>query len=562
MHDTFSRRSFLKAGALTAAGLWAAPQLPAQAAPGPQPLRGTLRPTRWGQVQGGQAAHGALVWYGVPYAAAPVGLLRWQPPQDPASWTGPLDCTAPAPLALQPCNGMPVGVEDCLRLDIYAPDGAAQLPVVVYFHGGGNRTGSTREMSGAKLAARAGCVFVSVGYRLGLLGFNCLPALQNGPDRTGNYALLDAAKAFDWVRDNIAAFGGDPGNVTAMGFSAGGRDVLAMLASPCFAGRFHKAVSLSGGLSAADPQASARQIARALAPLAVEDGLCPDPETAFGWLLEDREEVRRWLYDLDPARICMQMPDGGDLRMSSFPHLYADGVTLPRDGFARGACNAVPLLLATASTEFSLFNPFPDFYQAQGLMAGEAAAARQWAVGYGSELYQLYNGPAAARTLTDGGYAAPIWLCRIAYGAPDSRSPIHALGLGSYHGICLPMLSDENDLAGLAGLSSAGFAAMSDAFLQAVGAFLRTGTPRADALPAWQPWTADRPEALVLDADDRTLDACIRPAPAGCDGILNAMEADGALSPHAKEVTVRTVLNGRLFSAALDARWHNPSLWT
>ena len=272
--------------------------------------------------------------------------------------------------------------------------------------------------------------------------------------------------------------------------------------------------------------------------------------------------MRRWLYDLDPARICMQMPDGGDLRMSSFPHLYADGVTLPRDGFARGACNAVPLLLATASTEFSLFNPFPDFYQAQGLTAGEAAAARQWAVGYGSELYQLYNGPAAARTLTDGGYAAPIWLCRIAYGAPDSRSPIHALGLGSYHGICLPMLSDENDLAGLAGLSSAGFAAMSDAFLQAVGAFLRTGTPRADALPAWQPWTADRPEALVLDADDRTLDACIRPAPAGCDGILNAMEADGALSPHAKEVTVRTVLNGRLFSAALDARWHNPSLWT
>ena len=321
-------------------------------------------------------------------------------------------------------------------------------------------------------------------------------------------------------------------------------------------------MSLSGGLSAADPQASARQIARAFAPLAVEDGLCPDPETAFGWLLEDREEVRRWLYDLDPARICMQMPDGGDLRMSSFPHLYADGVTLPRDGFARGACNAVPLLLATASTEFSLFNPFPDFYQAQGLTAGEAAAARQWAVGYGSELYQLYNGPAAARTLTDGGYAAPIWLCRIAYGAPDSRSPIHALGLGSYHGICLPMLSDENDLAGLAGLSSAGFAAMSDAFLQAVGAFCAPGRPGPTLCPPGSPGPPTAPKPWYWTPMTGRWMRASGPAPAGCDGILNAMEADGALSPHAKEVTVRTVLNGRLFSAALDARWHNPSLWT
>ena len=127
------------------------------------------------------------------------------------------------------------------------------------------------------------------GYRLGLLGFNALSALQNGPDATGNYALLDAAKALDWVRENIAAFGGDSRNVTAMGFSAGGRDVLAMLASPYFAGRFHKAVSLSGGLTMAGPAASARQTARAFAPLAVEDGLFTDAGAAADWLLSGGE---------------------------------------------------------------------------------------------------------------------------------------------------------------------------------------------------------------------------------------------------------------------------------
>lgn len=307
-----TRRSFLKAGALAAAGL-AAPALPAAAqdAPAPSPVfRGAVRPTAWGPVQGRQTG-ASLVWYGVPYGAEPSGALRWQPPQDPAPWAAPLDCTAPGPMALQLCNGMSAGTEDCLRLDIYAPDGGAGLPVAVYFHGGGNRTGATLELNGRRLAEQAGCVVVSVGYRLGLLGFNALPALRSGPDSTGNYALLDAAKALDWVQENIAAFGGDGRNVTAMGFSAGGRDVLAMLASPYFAGRFQKAVSLSGGLSMADPEAAARQTARALAPLAVEDGLFAAPDEAAAWLLTPGEDVRRWLLGLDPARLCPLMAGGG-----------------------------------------------------------------------------------------------------------------------------------------------------------------------------------------------------------------------------------------------------------
>ena len=457
---------------------------------------------------------------------------------------------------------MAAGTEDCLKLDIYAPDGGAGLPVAVYFHGGGNRTGATLELNGRRLAEQAGCVVVSVGYRLGLLGFNALPALQNGPDATGNYALLDAAKALDWVQENIAAFGGDSRNVTAMGFSAGGRDVLAMLASPYFAGRFHKAVSLSGGLTMADPAASARQTARAFAPLAVEDGLFTDDAAAAAWLLAGGEDVRRWLYDLDPARLCALMPDGGDIRMSSFPHLFADGVLLPGGGFADAQLNGVPLLLVTGRTEFSLFSPLASQFQAQGLSPAQAAQARDFATAYGSELYRIFNGAAAAAALAPR-TGAPIWLCELACGAPDSQSPITALGLGSYHGISLPLLSGENAMAGLAGLSGPGWDALSGAFTGALAAFLRSGDPNTSALPAWQPWTAASPRALVLDAGQTvgSLSAAVRPVPADEAAVLDRMDADQSVPEQVKQTVVRTVLNGRFFSAALDEQYHNPSLW-
>lgn len=552
-----SRRGFLKAGVLTAAGLAGGiPAQQARAGSTSEPLTGTLRPTASGPVQGGQTSQeGCLVWYGVPYGAAPAGALRWQPPQDPAPWADALDCTKPTPMALQNTNGMAAGTEDCLKLNIYARDGAAGLPVVVYFHGGGNRTGSPQELPGTRLASRADCVFVSAGYRLGLLGFNALPALQNSPDSTGNYALLDAAKALDWVQENIASFGGDPRNVTVMGFSAGGRDVLAMLSSPYFAGRFQRAISLSGGLTTADPGASARQTAAAFAPLAVEDGLFADQNSAAQWLLTSGEDVTRWLYDLDPARVCLLMADGS-IRMSSFPHLFADGVVLPENGFEAPLANPVPLLLVTGVTEFSLFNPLEVQYQSNGLDAGEAASARAFATRYGSELYRIFNGAASAAALSAGS-SAPVWVCEIAYGGRNSASPIRAMGLGSFHGISLSMLSGENALSGVANLSSDGFAALSDLFVEKVGSFLHSGSLD------WQPWTAASPKALVLDAGTAadSASALLQEAPADDTPVLDQLEADNSVPSAAKDLVIRQVLNGRIFSAHLDQRFHNPTLW-
>lgn len=322
-----------------------------------------------------------------------------------------------------------------------------------------------------------------------------------------------------------------------------------MLASPCFAGRFQRAAAFSGGLTTASPDAGARQAVLALAPLAVEDGLFAENSPAAAWLLTDGEDVRRWLYGLEPARLCLAAQGGGDLRMENFPHLFADGVLLPRDGFGTKLSNPVPLLLATGQTEFSLFNPLPAWYEAQGLSRAETAAARRFANACGSDLYRDFNGAGCAAALTPCD-PAPIWLCEIAYGGPDSPSPLAVLGLGSYHGICLPLLTGENNLAGAAALNGAGFAAMGRAFTGFFRAFLRGEGP------GWAAWTPGAPRAMVLDADDAAGRALtdVRDLPAAQNVILGRLASDNGLSPAALAAAGQA-LRGRFFSTSLDAHF-------
>lgn len=170
-------------------------------------------------------------------------------PLDSAAGARPLahcaDCTSPAPAAYQ-YTTFPLGTEDCLTLDIYSSAEAKKRPVLVYLHGSA-ATGSSLELPGSELVRDAGCVFVALNYRLGLFGWNCLPALTADPDATGNFALLDIARALDWVRDNICRFGGDADNIILCGFSDGGRMAAALAGSPLFRERFQKAVAISGG---------------------------------------------------------------------------------------------------------------------------------------------------------------------------------------------------------------------------------------------------------------------------------------------------------------------------
>ena len=208
----------------------------------------------------GQAHGDITVFKGVPYAAAPVGKLRWSPPQRPASWAAPRQADAFGPICPQPLKpggapneGGAVGPasEDCLFLNLWAPRSASKAPVMVWLHGGGDTTGagSLGAYDGTAFA-RDGVILVTLNYRLGPLGFFAHPAITGAakPDEPlHNYGLMDQIAALEWVKRNIAAFGGDPSTVTLFGESAGGEDTLALMATPSAAGLFAKAIVESGG---------------------------------------------------------------------------------------------------------------------------------------------------------------------------------------------------------------------------------------------------------------------------------------------------------------------------
>ena len=540
----FSRRSFLKSGAAAAAAsVLPGVSLPAQAAAAPL---SALAQTQYGPVQGAENG-GVFGWYGVPYAAAPVGEARWTAPQEPTAWASPRDCTSPDAPAFQYTN-CALGSEDCLNLSIFAPADAQNAPVLVYLHGGGNQTGSSQEVSGAEVARQLGCVFVGVEYRLGLFGWNCLPALCPAADDTGNFALLDIAKALDWVKENIAAFGGNGQNVTLFGFSAGSRDALALLASPLGEGRFQRVIACSGGLTLADPDESAERIAAALAPLAVEDGKALTASAAQSWLLTTDPAVRDWLCGVDASRLAAVMA-GADLRMSAFPHLYADGVTLPQS-WESAAFQNVPVLLLTGTTEFSFarWAPFFSSEMAQDLSAEELEAAKQFAVRYGSALYRIFNAQSPASLLA-GRTGAPVYLAQADYGAPGSGTEIPLLG--SFHGVFLPMLSTSNAYTAWADFSGAGFVEMAGQFRAYLKNFLVRGDPNGKKLLSgkakWQPWSENAPLVLSLDAAaDSALVRCQEVHISAAE-VRTALDADGTLSPALKQSVIENVLQGRFF---------------
>jgi para-nitrobenzyl esterase len=212
-----------------------------------------------GQLQG-VVEDGVVSYKGIPFAAPPVGDLRWRPPQPVAPWTGVRQASDFGANCMQGrfgppqaagANAAPAPSENCLFLNVWRPVSAqprARLPVMVWIHGGGFTGGSGSSPAGIQFA-KQGVLLVSINYRLGRFGFFAFPALsRERPYETkGNYAYMDQIAALQWIKRNVAAFGGDPNNVTIFGFSAGGVSVHSLLASPMARGLFHKAIAQSGG---------------------------------------------------------------------------------------------------------------------------------------------------------------------------------------------------------------------------------------------------------------------------------------------------------------------------
>jgi len=250
----------------------------------PAALSGTLLRLPDGEVQG-RADGGTRSFIGIPYAAAPVGNLRWQPPQPIEAWSATFDATGPGIACVQPAGSGAPSVaqsEDCLRLNVFAPaePPAQPVPVMVWLHGGGNELGSANALldrpafvgGGAPVRRYDGKAFrdfaerdvvvVTLNYRLGALGFLAHPGLTAEAGGSGNYGLLDQQAALRWVQHNISAFGGDPDRVTLFGQEAGAIDSCYHLVAPSSRGLFHAAVLQSGTCGAErlpeSPEAEAR----------------------------------------------------------------------------------------------------------------------------------------------------------------------------------------------------------------------------------------------------------------------------------------------------------------
>ncbi|MEJ2089731.1 MAG: carboxylesterase family protein, partial [Gammaproteobacteria bacterium] len=271
MSDAFtglSRRSF---GLALAAG--AAAGITSRASGASEPVAST----EYGSVRG-VLEDGIRVFRGIPYGADTGGANRWLPAKPPASWPGVRDAVAYPPAAMQAVTErIPVVSEDCLGLNVWSPalaDGGKR-PVMVWLHGGGfsSLSGSSPMYDGVNLCKRGDVVVVTLNHRLNVFGFLHLADMTDGYDQSGNVGMLDLVTALEWVRDNIAEFGGDPGNVTIFGESGGGRKVSTLLAMPEAKGLFHRAIIQSGPGIHLQPRDKAHEMALALfRELGVEAG--------------------------------------------------------------------------------------------------------------------------------------------------------------------------------------------------------------------------------------------------------------------------------------------------
>jgi para-nitrobenzyl esterase len=475
------------------------------AAPPPAPGRPVQVRVETGALAG-EARDGVMVFKGLPYAAPPVGPLRWRPPQPAAAWTGVRPATAFAADCLQ--NRLPKFIdptasdgpmaEDCLYLNVWAPAAkpARPLPVMVWIHGGGFVVGSGASIAydGAGLV-RQGVVVVSFNYRLGRFGFFAHPALaQDEP--TGNYAIMDQVAALAWVKRNIAAFGGDPDNITIFGESAGGGSVHVLMGSPAARGLFHKAIVQSGG-------------GRDRLPRLDQDGGDAPAGMKAGLAFGERAHAN----DAAALRALPAKAVLGDLGMLNnrdrpdYAGLMVDGrvvVDDPEAVYARGEQARAPLLIGFTSNEFGSMQSFTgDWTRQAAARFGDREAGlrrlydpdggdRQLRARFISDV--IFVEPARHIAGLHAASGQPTWLYRFAYVPAAKRSA----QTDAYHASDVPFVFDT---VGAAVKDAAEpDIAMGRTMAAYWTAFARTGDPNGAGRPAWPAYGAS--DQLLEFAND------------------------------------------------------------
>lgn len=472
--------------------------------------------TKAGKIQG-SIEDNLHVFKGVPYAKPPVGELRFRPPQPVEPWKGKRDATAfgtvsvqaDIPMAAMMGGGEPAS-EDCLYLNVWTPGlDNAKRPVMVWLHGGAFifGSGSSPMYSGKTLSSLGDVVVVTLNYRLGVFGYLAHPELADPETGTvGNWGLLDQIAALEWVRDNIANFGGDPQNVTVFGESAGSMSASNLLAAPKAKGLFQKAICQSGAPMAMPAEDAARVASRLV--------------EAMG--LSSIDEVRTAsVEDIVAAQTQVMQSASGELVMPFQPNI--DGVVLPSSPWeliAGGSAKGITLMMGTNRDEMKLFAMLDseaaslddnalaerirprlgddaqlvvESYRKARESRGEVATATElwWAM----ESDRFFRAPAMRCLELHTPHAPATFAYLVTWESPMAM-------LGSCHAIELPMVFGTLDAPGASMLSGEGEHAerIASQMQAAWIAFARNGDPSNESLGQWPVYKPETRETMVLGA--------------------------------------------------------------
>jgi para-nitrobenzyl esterase len=562
-----------------------------------------------GGVVGFAADHETHAWLGIPYARPPVGELRWRAPRSTDAWADTFDALAFGPPCVQLASsigGVPsddpdgfAGSEDCLYLNVWAPRRDSEWlaseeprwPVMVWIHGGGNRTGHSGSAiyDGARLAGTENVVVVSFNYRLGPFGWFSHPALRETADdladASGNFGTLDQIRALEWVRANIDEFGGDPNNVTIFGESAGGTNVMALLLVDSAEGLFHRAIAQSGSTESVSRAEAENEIdasepgqrhgsAEIAARLLEEAGVVPDRAAARGYAAElPAMDLVAFLRERSAREIVDAYRDPDHPSRLEVPRLIRDGTLLPEGDwlgeFSAGRFHAVPIILGSNRDEMKLFfsqneeyvRHISSFvYRIRDLEDYERRSRHH------SDLFTVRAvvGPAAA--ISASGFGS-VFAYRFDWDElPKKVGMDFATLFGASHGFEIPFVFGNFDLdeSALSGLFSdekteATRERLSSRMMGYWAEFARTGRPGSGGDvdgPEWAPWKEGgrlEGEFLIFDSGG---DGGIRLAASNLsrDFVIAAVASETGLAEDEKCQLILELFGRRSDSSAEEAR--------
>ena len=491
------------------------------------------------------------VFKGLAYAKAPVGELRWKAPRDVAISNELIDATEFKSECIQPASesfisnwNVSVGNEDCLYLNVYVPKNQTEInknkfPVMFWIHGGSNIWGSGDFYDYSKLATDKQVIVITVNYRLGLCGWFSSEHLRNtseGLDQSSNFGQLDLIKGLEWVNENIASFGGDASNVTIFGESAGGHNVLTLLASPLADGLFHKAISQSGYVSS-----YSQEFADSVSELSSKNIFKDD----IKFMVND-EDIVGYLRSLSSEEIYQRYKKTADENLYPItPITIRDGIVVPKEGIYEALEDIDEDLVVVAGTnkdEMNFWYIRSDyFYNSTGEIILRLKRSednlKSW-IKYRSDIWRFKGAEEPLRRMSKAN--KNLYSYRFDWDEQNDSTFVgnYALFLGASHGMEIPFVTGDFDLGPITfyvkpflfpDASEDGRLALSNLMMDYWANIAKYGNPNEFTKgPEWEKFTAENNQLLILD-NPLSDNVKMETMPVVPNNLLNSIESDSAL---------------------------------